>query len=60
MLVESQAGINAHYTDRDYLKVGAEIVSRRDVWKADLVVSHCIACYDLIDADLFYFYDVVW
>ena len=38
-MVEKDAGAFAQFPDHMYAAVGAEIVSRKSTWKADIVVS---------------------
>lgn len=40
VLVETEAGLSAHYSDEDYSEAGARIVySRRDVYQCDLILK---------------------
>eukprot|EP01038_Epipyxis_sp_PR26KG_P005384 gene5384-7464_t len=39
VVIEKGAGVAAQFSDEEYSKVGAKIVNKKDVWKADIVVK---------------------
>ena len=46
-MVEKEAGVLSQFPDEDYEAVGAEIVSRKQAWKAEIVVCtvrHVCVC----------------
>lgn len=40
LIVENNAGINLGYTNEDYIKNGARIVSREECWDADFILKY--------------------
>jgi len=48
VVVEKEAGLNAHFSDADYEAAGASVVSSDDVWKNSDIVMKVIFTIVLI------------
>lgn len=43
VLVEDQAGASSYFSNQDYEKAGASIVSTQDIWKqSDIILKVCV------------------